>query len=63
MMIRENPNYTILPLDSRNQESAQIPGLAESKFLESNGKMVQLGFSLINQVIEVKTSPTHVSLL
>jgi hypothetical protein len=25
-MIRENPNFTILPLDSRNQESAQIPG-------------------------------------
>jgi hypothetical protein len=25
-LIRENPNCTILPLDSRNQESAQIPG-------------------------------------
>ncbi len=25
-MIRENPSYTILPLDYRNQESAQIPG-------------------------------------
>ncbi len=25
-MIRENPSCTILPLDSRNQESAQIPG-------------------------------------
>jgi hypothetical protein len=25
-LIRENPSCTILPLDSRNQESAQIPG-------------------------------------
>jgi hypothetical protein len=39
---------TILPLDSRNQESAQIPGFWNPMvkwcnwFLESNGKMVQL---------------------
>jgi hypothetical protein len=26
VLIRENPNYTILPLDSGNQESEQIPG-------------------------------------
>jgi hypothetical protein len=26
IVIRENPNCTILPLDSRNQESEQIPG-------------------------------------
>ncbi len=26
ILIRENPNCTILPLDSRNQESAQSPG-------------------------------------
>jgi hypothetical protein len=26
VVIRENPNYTIVPLDSRNQESVQIPG-------------------------------------
>jgi hypothetical protein len=25
-LIRENPNSTTLPLDSKNQESAQIPG-------------------------------------
>jgi hypothetical protein len=46
-LIRENPNCTILPLDSRNQESVE-PGICtDSWFLESNGKMVQLGFSLI----------------
>ncbi len=43
-LIRENPNCTILPLDPRNQESVQIG--TDSWFLESNGKMVQLGLSL-----------------
>ncbi len=63
-LIRENPNCKILPLDSRNQESArksqlhhftigfQKPGIcSDSWFLESNGKMVQLGFSLIIIVV------------
>jgi hypothetical protein len=34
--VRENPNYTILPLDSRNQESALIPGFWNAMVKWSN---------------------------
>jgi len=44
-LIREKSHSTILPLESRNQESALGEKSTDSWFLDSNGKMVQWDFS------------------
>jgi hypothetical protein len=51
IVIRERSHCTIFTIDSRNQESVQIPGLADSWFLESMVKMVQWDLSLIKAQI------------